>query len=138
MLDFAEIGKRIEQRNHQAECHDCGAGGQMSHLEVVGPLIGQLLDPEYHGEKGTILHTSGECINLAQLLQRQAEMLDAREAELEQVQQGEPMQQLAAHMQLAHAQQVIAALQRRLARITVGTVVATLWLSSIVVSVWLA
>lgn len=140
MLDFTEVGKRIEERNHQRECVDCGSDGHMSHVDVVSPLIGQLLDPEYHGDQGTVLHTAGECVNLGQLLQRQAEMLDQREAELEQAQQqGEnPMQQMMVQMHVGQLNARIEILQRRLARITLGTVVCALWLSSIVVSVWLS
>jgi hypothetical protein len=134
MLDFNEVGRRIDAR---AGC-DCGQCDVPSHVEIVSPLIGQLLDPEYHGEKGTILHTAGECINLGQLLEKQALMLDEREAQLAQAQQGNPMQQMMVQAHISHLTQTIEQLQRKLARITLGTVVVALWLSSIVVSVWLS
>lgn len=134
MLDFNEVGKRIEVRNRQV---DCGSDGTMPHIDVVSPLIGQLRDPEYHGENGTVLHTASECLRLADLLQRQAEMLDAREAEAEfDEPQGFAIE--AAMPAIEHMASEIGRLRARLARITGGLVVAVLWLSSVVVSVWLS
>lgn len=69
MLDFAEVGRRIQLHNLSP--------GSVSHVNVVSPIIGQLLDPEY--SDGGVLLTEHECHDLAATIERQARMLDALE-----------------------------------------------------------
>jgi hypothetical protein len=124
MLDFAEVGRRIEQRNHQIECDACAEDGVLTHEQIVAPLIGQLLDPEYHGDNGTVLHTHVECTHLALTLQRQAQLLDAREAELDNMQD-------ALDQQLG----LVTAQSARVRRLAGSLVVAALWLAGVVAAV---
>lgn len=67
MLDFAEVGRRIMMRNMAPEA--------VTHEQIVSPLIGQLMDPEYTSEGVFITHH--ECANLAATIERQAKLLDA-------------------------------------------------------------
>lgn len=76
MLDFTEVGRRIERRNGERPAQ------AVTHEYVVSPLIGQLLDPDYLGENGVLL-APHECHNLAITIQRQAQLLDRADVELE-------------------------------------------------------
>lgn len=67
MLDFAEVGRRIMMRNMAPKV--------VTHEQIVSPLIGQLMDPEYAGEG--VFITQHECANLAATIERQAKLLDA-------------------------------------------------------------
>jgi hypothetical protein len=115
MLDFAEVSRRIAQWQHQQDCDAC-AEDWMSHEDIVAPLVGQLLDPEYHAPNGTVLLTADECIKLGHTILRQSQVLDKVEQ---------------------HIRDAGEASRRRVARLSRGVVVAALWLSSVVVAVLL-
>jgi hypothetical protein len=74
MLEFNEVGRRIEQRNN---------GTDITHEQIISPIVGALLDPETYGPNGTFL-TTHEGVSLGNTLLRQAQILDERERLLEE------------------------------------------------------
>jgi hypothetical protein len=72
MLDFDEVGRRMVMRQQMEP-----TVSSWRTLSIVAPIVGQLLDPEYAAPTALIAHH--EAIKLGQTLQRQAELLDAKE-----------------------------------------------------------
>jgi hypothetical protein len=107
MLDFAEVGRRIEQRNQQVVMT---GETQVEHTTIIDPIVQQLIEG---ANEGNMLLAPHEVFNLVSALRRQAELLDEREAELDE------------------ATGFVEALNLRLRRYQLGTLVAALWGSAV-------
>jgi hypothetical protein len=134
MLDFDEVGRRMVMRQQMAP-----TGIVMAHTSIVAPVVGQLLDPEYAAPTALIAHH--EAIKLGQTLQRQAELLDAKE----QTEAATEQHHAELHAEVARLGEMNAALdaecnrlERRVWWLVAGTVVAAAWLSAIVIAVLIA
>jgi hypothetical protein len=125
MLDFGEVGRRIELRNQQVALDT----EPISHEDVMSPLIGTLLDPEYHGgEHGTVLLTARECVNLGRTIQRQSQMLDMKDGQL-----ADAMPVLESSIQAIELlSRKLAQAQGMLKRWQGGVIIAGLWASAVI------